>query len=109
MNAPNHLEAWSTGAVRFEIAHRSGYLPVTVAVELIRISHLVHVIAHADADDPAFRDSFPIVMTCVEVYPTLSVLPDALSDLGIRVANAFRDQLIEQVAKKTEQSKALKS
>lgn len=90
-----NMEAWSTGAVRMEV--EGGHLPVVAAVELVRISALVHVIARADTEDPAFRAGFPIMMTTIEVYPLVSVARDPLAELGKRCADEFFASVVAHV------------
>ncbi len=90
----NNLEAWSTGLVRVEI---EGHEPVFAAVEIMRVSHLVHVIMRADSNDPAFAGVFPMVMTAVEVYPAISMAVDPLDDMGKRIADGFLTGAVERI------------
>ena len=72
-------------------------MPVDVSVELMRIGVLVHVIARADATDPAFRDSFPMMFSRVERYPVLSIARDPLAELGQSMARSFVDEVAQTV------------
>ncbi len=92
------MEAWSSGEVRIEVD--GGYRPIVAVVELVRISKLVHVIARAESDDPAFRDILPQVLSAVEVYPALSLARDPLVELGARVARIFVDGVSASVREK---------
>jgi len=99
-----NMEAWSTGAVRIEVDE--GHLPIVASVELLHVHQLVHVIARADSDDPAFAGCLPAVMTAVEWFPKVSLARDPLAELGQRVRGAFFEGVREQAQKHLAESKS---
>jgi hypothetical protein len=99
-----NMEAWTTGAVTLQV--EGGHLPVTAAVEVLRVSELVHVIARADSDDPDFAEVLPAVFTSVERYPKVSVARDPLAELGERLGRMFFDSIVLQIRAKLGQKKA---
>jgi hypothetical protein len=100
------LEAWSSGALRFEFD--IGRAAITVAVELLRLNHLVHVMGRAETDDPRFRELFPLALASVEPYPVGSVARSPIAELGARMVKSFVDQAFTMIAKQLESIEAAK-
>lgn len=102
------LEAWSSGALRFDIDRQSDRLgselgpekvSITVAVELLRINHLVHVMGRSETDDPRLRELFPLMLATAEAYPAASVARSPIAELGARMLKSFVDQAFTMVTK----------
>ena len=96
----NQPEAWGSGTMKLALeGDGEGYAPIFVAVEMLRISRLVHVMARADTDEPRFKADFPIVLATVEAYPEVYVDRDPLQTLGVRMRDSFVNQVHQHISK----------
>jgi hypothetical protein len=85
---PSSVSRWSTGRIELEAP---GHEMVVGAIELFRIGLLVHVVARFDTTDKAYLASelFPMVLSTVELFPSASIHPEPMTELGEQVTRGM--------------------